>query len=84
MTCPKQSITLRRDILNKLGQESNLSVRQLGVGNPVSVKNILKDLETLGLIDVDETERTYKRKLTEKGKKYMKAFNDFSPYLDAC
>jgi predicted transcriptional regulator len=84
MTCPKESIELRRDLLNKLNSNPEISIHKMNLGHPKSIFKILAKLEDLGLIEVDTSKRTHKRKLTEKGKKYMKAYNDFFPFIDIC
>jgi predicted transcriptional regulator len=84
MTCPKQSITLRRDLLNKLNTNPNLSVQQMKIGTLHSVQKILNSFEELGLIEVTAESKIHTRNLTEKGKEYMQAFNEFYQYLDAC
>jgi predicted transcriptional regulator len=84
MTCPKDSITLRRDLLNMLNTRPDISIHKMNLGHPKSMFKILAKLEDMGLIEVDTTKRTHKRKLTEKGKEYMKAYNDFFPFIDIC
>jgi len=84
MTCPKQSITLRRDVLNKLNLRDDLSINQMRVSSWQTIQKILNDFEELGLIEVKEEGRIHTRILTEKGKEYMHAFNEFYSYLDAC
>ena len=82
MTRPKESIELRRDILNLLSKHPKTPTRKMMFCTDPNAQKILKVFEDKGLIDVDTSEKTHKRELTKKGRVYMKAFNDFSTYLD--
>lgn len=83
MSCPKQSIELRRDILNTIEKNPTLPSHKFRVSNSHEhTRRIIKKIEELGLITREPYGQSYKSNLTDKGRQYQKALNNFTKFLD--
>lgn len=83
MSCPKESIEVRRDLLNLIDRSPTMPAHKMRlINSPEHTRRIINHFEAIGLITQEPHRQTFKRTLTDKGKRYQNALNEFSKFID--